>query len=555
MTAFSPTRLSNDFADKAFEYSAQILDEPFSDLFDQYLTHTISDIDDHGHASAELDFPDLFTDGDTTSSASYVTDSTSSASSQPRYDIAKNRAQEQHTTSLSKTAFLPQNYPKRARRERLQPAVSGLELLLDIEGKTDSKSIFSPPPHSAPSTLQTLPLRRKARFGKTESASLHDRDHRIAKRSSYSANDPPNMIRPLYNYRHESPQPQEWAHGVDRLSLHPQVGHDVLSPPDPTLSHHQGETDTGLEISRHMTLREQFLYGEQSSQQNLPCAQINGFLSFEANLEVLNQPLYDTTSMNITDDRYHALEDDVDNRQLGTALSHPQLREHSSWDPSDSNSDNANYTFSSNHADFGWIAAVPEDTACYYSNSFASKSAPALPYQPSRDEVEDSGREMEAPNTCIMENEGAPKYLTETASQSIDHLTPEEPLYPPITSSTQLIAPENPESPPRRASTPTTASSQSRDRRRSKSAQRRKSAGNLKTPKSPATMGFVNFTPSDSRRILTGVAPSGSSKTKARREQEANEKKRKLSLAVLKAVEEAGGDPEPLRKEGLFIDG
>ena len=38
------------------------------------------------------------------------------------------------------------------------------------------------------------------------------------------------------------------------------------------------------------------------------------------------------------------------------------------------------------------------------------------------------------------------------------------------------------------------------------------------------------------------MAPSGSSKTKARREQEANEKKRKLSLAALRAIQEAGGD-------------
>ena len=71
-----------------------------------------------------------------------------------------------------------------------------------------------------------------------------------------------------------------------------------------------------------------------------------------------------------------------------------------------------------------------------------------------------------------------------------------------------------------------------------------KSFGNIKSPKSPGFSfdNFVNFTAHDSDRILTGVAPSGSSKTKARREQEANEKKRKLSLAALRAIEEAGGD-------------
>ncbi|KAF4629813.1 hypothetical protein G7Y89_g8329 [Cudoniella acicularis] len=47
---------------------------------------------------------------------------------------------------------------------------------------------------------------------------------------------------------------------------------------------------------------------------------------------------------------------------------------------------------------------------------------------------------------------------------------------------------------------------------------------------------FVNYTPDDSKKILTGVAPSGSSKTKARREKEAMEKRRKVYLNW-KAVE------------------
>lgn len=63
---------------------------------------------------------------------------------------------------------------------------------------------------------------------------------------------------------------------------------------------------------------------------------------------------------------------------------------------------------------------------------------------------------------------------------------------------------------------------------------------------SSSNVSFVNFTPNDSKKILTGVAPSGSSKTKARREQEAREKRRKLSEAALLAVRNAGGDVEAL---------
>jgi hypothetical protein len=65
---------------------------------------------------------------------------------------------------------------------------------------------------------------------------------------------------------------------------------------------------------------------------------------------------------------------------------------------------------------------------------------------------------------------------------------------------------------------------------------------------------FVNFTPSDSRKILTGVAPSGSSKTKARREREAVERRRKLSAVAKAAVLKAGGDLGVLEREGLLVE-
>lgn len=65
--------------------------------------------------------------------------------------------------------------------------------------------------------------------------------------------------------------------------------------------------------------------------------------------------------------------------------------------------------------------------------------------------------------------------------------------------------------------------------------------------------GFVNFTPSDKNILMTGVAPSGSSKTKARREKEAAERRRKLSEAAVKAVQAAGGDVEKLVREGFMV--
>ncbi|RKF79632.1 hypothetical protein GcM1_200014 [Golovinomyces cichoracearum] len=69
-----------------------------------------------------------------------------------------------------------------------------------------------------------------------------------------------------------------------------------------------------------------------------------------------------------------------------------------------------------------------------------------------------------------------------------------------------------------------------------------------------ATCNFVNYTPRDSLKILTGVAPSGSSKTKARREKEALEKRERFSQAALRAILAAGGDVDCLLKEGFRLD-
>lgn len=105
----------------------------------------------------------------------------------------------------------------------------------------------------------------------------------------------------------------------------------------------------------------------------------------------------------------------------------------------------------------------------------------------------------------------------------------------------------SPPTPPPRPSRPTVSKSSSKHR---KSYRRKPSVGMLR---SPNPFGFVNYTPGDSQKILAGVAPSGSSKTKARREQEAHEKKRKLSLAAEKVIKEAGGDVEQLRVFGLLM--
>ncbi|KAK3074373.1 hypothetical protein LTR53_003236 [Teratosphaeriaceae sp. CCFEE 6253] len=105
-------------------------------------------------------------------------------------------------------------------------------------------------------------------------------------------------------------------------------------------------------------------------------------------------------------------------------------------------------------------------------------------------------------------------------------------------------------------SPPTTDSRARRSASRSRrSSRHRRAKSATSTPRQASSAdkgGFVNYTPHDHNRILSGVAPSGSSKTKARREKEAADKRRKLSQAAVRAVVEAGGDLDALAKAGLL---
>ena len=111
------------------------------------------------------------------------------------------------------------------------------------------------------------------------------------------------------------------------------------------------------------------------------------------------------------------------------------------------------------------------------------------------------------------------------------------------------LPPTWPCSPPPSLRSKSPTRSLSKQRGRPKSNRRKRSTSVLR---STASLDFVNYTPNDSHKILTSVAPSGSSKTKARREQEALDVKKKLTVIAEQAVMDAGGDVEQLRASGLF---
>jgi hypothetical protein len=175
------------------------------------------------------------------------------------------------------------------------------------------------------------------------------------------------------------------------------------------------------------------------------------------------------------------------------------------------------------------LSASRQQTIPAYSPSPA-QTQPRQTYRPSHQRSHTIGASMSSI---------PPPYLPQPAYASLS--------FPPSLPS--------PSPPPTTRTARTSATSQ---RQRSKSAHysRRKStcaATNGHHRQSSVGGGFVNFTPDDSRKILTGVAPSGSSKTKARRDKEAAEKRRKLSEAAKRAVLEAGGDLEVLEREVMAL--
>ncbi|KAL9008931.1 MAG: hypothetical protein Q9173_005992 [Seirophora scorigena] len=549
MTSISPLGFSYDGEDKDFEYPTQMLEGPLSDLFDDYLTQTISDFSSHGYEANDAEIPDFFTDGDTTSSASYATDSTSSAPLQPIYNTLQDRGRKGDASSLSKTAFVPQNYHNRGRREKLQPVVSGLELLLGVEGRGNTNSPSINPPQSAPATLTSLPLRRKPRFSNSNSKDSHDRDHRVSKPSTHLAKETPHMIQSRFNYRVESPQPQEWLRGFDQPIPQATEVPALMSPQATDMSQYYDDTSNHSRTPRHVTLREQFFQGENAGEQD--SSQMPKLSGMAAALEELD-PEAQRPATDVQDVTFEGFHEYIQSLQLEPASTQRQPYRSSSWEASVSSSSDLTYTLSTTQDASCWNHGLPETGTKYYSHHHASKSAPALPFPLS------SGTSLDCLTAPTDVDDGIHDARTTSMVSPGNLFTMDPDIYqyppPPTPNSFPVPAREPSDSPGRRATSPAAALATPNSRRRSKSAQRRKSAGNLKASKSPISMGFVNFTPHDSKRILTGVAPSGSSKTKARREQEANEKKRKLSAAVLRAVEEAGGDPEPLRKEGLFVE-
>ena len=518
MLSFNSLELPYQHENKGPDVTTQLHDDPFTDLFDQYISQDSSSSDS---VSEAIDFGgfDSGLNEQKTSSNSYV-------ATQPLSSLTHQQGRRLHSSSYdtfsasrASESLLSRRHYKSLYFDKPTAAISRKELL-NLEGKLSSEvparqkvSIQSAP---------ALPLRRKAKF---TAESLRGQNQNTSKPVCTSTSDSLTMMRPSYYYRHETPSYQEWTQRFEQISL--QTGNLPLSPPASATFATKASSSQGPQQLRR---KESF---------NPPPPAVQGFRKAQITIP---SPLPSPVPF----DRQQS-SDFSDNSQVVSR--HMQSP---SWRTPTANMDGFDFTVSPHDVQPDWPHSIPDNSDPYYQITGAAQSAPAL--APLDTDFPNHGLVIDPYGHFISED---PSVDYSTAPLSSFSTTANDIHTPPLPQEDSNKRASTPESRP--SSTcpspppPTSTKSPSRARQRSKCHRRSKSSiSNLKSPKSAGSLGFVNFTPSDSQKILTGVAPSGSSKTKARRELEAHEKKRKLSLAVEKVVRDAGGDSAKLQLAGLL---
>lgn len=544
MLTFSPVESSFQSEDKGLDYSST-LEDPFNDLFEQYISHDSSSPSDTGnrsHGFEFLDFPPI--DDDTTSSGSNVGDHVFNSANSSKATRLHTFPQANLRYTQSQEILPSQAYQRFPRLETPKAAISGAELL-SLEGKRELP--IRPSPASSSAAPTAPPLRRKTRFSTLSPETLRHKNHKVSKSPGIAVSDPSKMMRSSYYYRHEMPSFNDCTQQLEQISLHAPFHGLPMSPLPPEVLYHDEKRGPDVELNS----------GSPSNQRTPRKEPAEYFTHVRGDLPEMNE--FDLISSSVADPPPEPMPRNATVAIVGlqepmirTRADHtrtpPPTEQPSSWKQATAGTDSFEFTISPSEINIDWPPNLLDSADSYYGNVGASQSAPALAY---------SGGDLSGQGLS-MDGNPLDQFIAEDPSN--DYLvSPTDPfqstglsIYPPIVSAAATTGrgrtPSSHASSPCPSPSPT-SKSPSKPRRRSKSSRRKGSAGTLRPPNA---VGFVNFTPNDSQKILTGVAPSGSSKTKARREQEANEKRRRLSQVAEKILLESGGDLEKIRASGLF---
>ena len=542
MLKFDPINFPYQAEDKAHEFSTSIIDDPFNDLFNQYISQDSSGVGDNDNQSSIFDALDFPID-DTLSNGSSSNDRPLGSHVSPKIKRSQAPHQAYIRYTQSQETLPSPIYRNSTRFEKPQAAISGAELL-NLEGKVPTQVLPVRLNSSLSLTATPVPpLRRKPRFSANLPETLRYRNHKVSKSSGAGAGEVAKMTLPYY--RHEISTFQE---RFERISLQPPGAHSPSSSLSPEYFFRDEKQPRNVPSTR-------------SSQQDLKSREINELcyvpLQKESSSKInefghvtspnISSPFHDQTR------RHQTISFNAHRqaRSSGTpSIASPPPSLSPSWLQSSTSNESFDFIVSQNQVQSSWSPGFPEIPASCNDNLGASQSAPILPQ---------SGPDFSG-QYPIIQCGSFESFATGNLLNGYN-IAPTDPFQPtdfevahPFPSQTASL--NQPQTPSTRSSSPCQSPSpdskpHSKSRRRSKTSRRKSSANALKSP--TTGLGFVNFTPGDSQKILSGVAPSGSSKTKARREQEAYDKKRKLSLAAVKAVQKVGGDVETLRAAGVLV--
>lgn len=551
--------------DKDFGNTTTQIEDPCDDLFDQWLNQDSTTVSDRADGSDDLHDFDFAFDEETVSSGSYSTGSrTASLPSSQRPPAASLRiSPPQLTLPLrSRPSFVRYEAPS------LRSAISSSELL-NLEGKLNHKNTPPKAPSKSSLSSSAVPtlggtLRRKAKFCAPAPEPQRHRSQKVSKIPSRE------MMRPSYHYRQDSSACHEWTQRFEQISLQTPNNTPQMSPPRTRgifRDNRPGNIVTSNRKSTQQHPKEAMRNSDMKSEapQETSATPQTSFYNPLHNVPVLQGRVSDgeMKSMPSTNGDVEA-----EDKKLGSERTHArQLRHPSSWNylpisPLDLDLS----AVSPSHVQPRWLHGLPENVNLdsYQHNASATQSTPGIA-QPSSDYPSQDFLIQYEPYGHFVNEDPSTGYTVVPSNPLQSPGAEEIPIALYGHDDPDLVGMARPRSPHPRSlsvSPPLHSPPKSRGRSKMRSHKKTKSVGQLKQPKSSSTLksaksfgnirspksvgssfdNFVNFTAHDSDRILTGVAPSGSSKTKARREQEANEKKRKLSLAALRAIEEAGGD-------------
>ena len=460
--------------------------------------------------------------------------------------------------------------------DRASPTISGNELR-NLEGKplagAQMTSLGMPVLSATTSSSAGPTLRRKGRFGpNTQNAPRYTGTHRVPKVPSEDAIDNgfQSPETPM------SPSSCDWTQKFQQqISLHtsrPELANSQMQ------SLHDGSRESSKQNSGTLSPREHFQHRKAYSEQSALGSSYSHMVDYSQQISHsiprdVNLPV-SILSMQSSQNYDSSPQPPQQSNTSDSAFRHH--RQAQSWGQAPANFAN-DYTVSPSQIHPNWVHGLPDESSSYFPNMAyptPTSQEPAVMFS-----QEGLTTNCYAPELPLSHQSSFPNLPTDDIL--LNNLTNRRPHTPP---------PSNPSaSPPTPEATPSPQKQTRASRRqgninaprlrkstaalkpaKSLSALKcSKSAGHLRGKrsigaglnhqgsKSPikkesqqgASTGFLNYTQDDKQKILGGVAPSGSSKTKARREFEASEERRKLKLAAIKAIEVAGGDSQALKQE------